>query len=277
MSLKSILKKPLKLVLKAKGSFFLTLFKRRQIRGLLKHYTKSSVPIYVISFNQLTYLENTLTWLKKYGYTNVTVIDNASTYEPLLKFYDEHKDINVVRLKKNYGFRVFECCPKFWWTKTFHFFVVTDPDLLPIDDCPDDFVEQFLKIMLEHYKYPKVGFSLKYDDLPDDYQYKKEVVEWESHFYEKQISADPVPLFDAELDTTFSLNSPWLYRVIRRDLRAIRTGAPYEARHLPWYGVKNNEEAKQYRSKIQNGTTTWNGNYSKEELKERMRLSSSAE
>ena len=121
-----------------------------------------------------------LKWLENYGYTNIIIIDNKSDYQPLLEFYKTcgHK---VIYMKKNYGHLVFYQAPRFFLSRLFSFFILTDPDLAPIEDCPRDFAEQFMRIMAYYPKYQKVGFSVKIDDLPEIHRSE---IKWESRFWE---------------------------------------------------------------------------------------------
>jgi hypothetical protein len=56
------------------------------------------------------------------------------------------------------------------------------------------------------------------------------VREWEARFWRDEVEPG---VFRADIDTTFALYRP-LDRRHMED-RALRTGAPYLARHLPWY------------------------------------------
>jgi hypothetical protein len=108
-------------------------------------------------------------------------------------------------------------------------FVVTDPDLLPDLEAPADSFEYLQELLLRHSEFDKVGFGLHIDDLPLFYPYRTEVAAWESPFWTTQIAPG---VFTAHLDTTLALHRPGTcYKVTE----ALRTGAPYMARHLPWY------------------------------------------
>ena len=54
--------------------------------------------------------------------------------------------------------------------------------------------------------------------------------EWEARFWSDEIEPG---VFRANIDTTFALYRPLDRR--HRDDHALRTGAPYLARHQPWY------------------------------------------
>jgi hypothetical protein len=211
------------------------------------------VPIIINNRNRLTYLKQMIDWFKKAGYTNIIVLDNNSNYEPLLKFYKE-SNVNVIYLKKNYGHLAF------WSSGTYKkfyadYYVYTDPDVVPIDQCPNDLMQHFMKLLKKYSNIEKVGFGLKIDDLPQFYNKKQEVIDWETKFWKKEIEKD---VFDAALDTTFALYKPYT----RGDLwvqNALRTGGNYVVRHLPWYEDSANitPENKFYQDNAKPGASHW--------------------
>lgn len=187
-----------------------------------------TVPILINSFNRLSYLRELVESLRSRGYENLYVIDNASTYEPLLRYYDE-AHLRVFRLDANVGYLAM------WTTPVcdlfiHDYYVYTDCDVVPAPECPPDFIARFQGALVRYPDIAKIGFGLKTDDLPDGYAMKESVVE-----HERQFLAHPAEpgLYRAPIDTTFALYRPgaaggsWL--------TALRTGEPYLARHLPWY------------------------------------------
>lgn len=190
-----------------------------------------NLPIFINNRERLTTTRKLVTWLLETGHTNIFILDNASTYPPLLQYYKEiARKVRVLRLCQNYGFLAF------WHSHAVHLpqvpFVLTDSDILPTEQCPDNVIEVFYSILQRFPNKLKVGFGLRIDDLPDHYDLKAKVLSWEAQFWRKPLRNDDLPcsLFDAAIDTTFAL-----YRRPVYDLDAIRTGAPYLARHLPWY------------------------------------------
>lgn len=198
------------------------------------------VPIIINNFNRLDCLKKLLSRLKLDGYKNIYIIDNNSTYPPLLEFYDQIP-YTIFRLKKNYGYL------SLWKSGLFkkfrrEYFVYTDPDVVPIKEAPDNYVEVFYKIMKKYRNAVKVGFSLKIDDLPDCYISKKKVIENEKIFYKYEIEKN---VYSAPIDTTFALYRPYTngkltcsaIKVGPLCLKNvnIRVGFPFMARHIPWY------------------------------------------
>lgn len=246
------------------------LFKKIMLRRVLNEGHFLDFPIYLISFNRLSFLKQSVDWLKKYGYTNINIVDNNSDYPPLLE-YLKTCNCKVIRMKKNYGHEVVYKHLRFFFMRNFTFFVLSDPDLTPISECPMNFIEIFLKTMYKYPQFPKVGFSLKLDDLPDNYYLKEEVVKWEKRFYDNVIENDDIVLYDSRLDTTFAVNAPLIFKSHRKKFTGIRVGYPYEVRHLPWYGEKKSDELEYYLKSIRKDVSNWNGNISKERMQKRIK------
>lgn len=212
-----------------------------------------SIPIIINNFNQLDYLLRLIKSLETRGYKNIHILDNASSFPPLLEYYKQCP-YPVYHLGDNYGYLAL------WKSGMFkkfrnQFFVYTDPDVEIIEDCPKDFMEYFYKIMLKYPLTPKVGFSLKIDDLPDYYPNKTEVISFEKRYWERQLDKG---LFDAPIDTTFALYRPFTTPTHHAEDHMIRTDFPYQLRHLPWYVDPDNmSENEMFYAKIRKAPTFW--------------------
>ena len=133
-----------------------------------------TIPIIIISFNQLTFLKQLIGFLLKNGYSNIVIVDNNSTYAPLLAYFEVIKDqVRIHRLEGNIGHL------SFWKSETIFkhyskgYYVVTDADIVPIDSCPDNFMETFRILIDKAYDRTKVGFSLLLEDIQIPTQIKK--------------------------------------------------------------------------------------------------------
>jgi hypothetical protein len=193
----------------------------------------TSLPIVINAFNRVTCLAELVTALRARGYWNLYVIDNASTYPPLIEYYRQAR-LSVFFLDRNVG------CYSLWRTDVEQAFVsshyaFTDPDVLPVDECPNDFVACFLAVLAAHPYVDKVGFGIKIDDIPDHVPLRNEIIDIERLFWRRPIGDH---LYAAAIDTTFAVYRPgargghWL--------SAIRTGAPYLARHATYYAAPTN-------------------------------------
>lgn len=227
------------------------------------------IPIYIISFNRLSYLKEMIAFLEKYNLKNIHIIDNLSSYQPLLDYLKKSK-YTVHYMSKNYGHKVFFDAPEFKDVRENKYFVLTDPDVIPVDECPSDFMEIFYDALQKHKFANKVGFSLKIDDIPDAYELKAAVLDYEKTLTFNQIGPKTSKLFKAYIDTTFALYRPqlqWEGGDGKGFFSAIRTAFPYEARHLPWYkSLKDLNEEDIFYNSMDCGSGTWNGNKKANEI-----------
>ncbi|MEZ5216956.1 MAG: hypothetical protein R2715_10315 [Ilumatobacteraceae bacterium] len=105
---------------------------------------------------------------------------------------------------------------------------MTDPDVVPIEECPLDALEHFRSLLDRYPDLHKAGFGLRIDDLPEQY-----------------VGRTGAPLGGPILGRRARTGG--VPRRHRHDLRAVptdassprhyavRTGFPYVARHFPWY------------------------------------------
>lgn len=208
-------------------------------------------PIIINNFNRLDCLLKQIAWLEKAGLKNIYIVDNASSYPPLLDFY-EKTNYTVFKLNKNIGFLAL------WKTIIFqrfanNYYVYTDPDIIPTETCPTNALQYFYSLFKEFPTKDKIGFGLVINDLPNYYKLKEKVIKWETQFWQKEIKLD---IYDAPIDTTFALYKPNVKG--GSGLNAIRTGEPYTARHLGWYVNSNNltEEDRFYINTV-NSSSSW--------------------
>ncbi len=201
------------------------------------------IPIIINNFNRLSSLKILIDGLEQRGYSKIFIIDNKSTYQPLIEYYKKCP-YKIFFLEENIGFKAL------WKTdisKLFcdDYYVYTDSDLAIVEQCPADFLDYFLR-KLKQYKYArKIGFSLRLDNLPDSYNEKEEVIQRESRYYR---DVNHEGLYRAPIDTTFALYRPRVGLSRSRFVEAYRTPFPYQVEHLPWYNDSNNlsEEEKYY-------------------------------
>ena len=138
------------------------------------------IPIIINSFNRLTTLKRLISSLEQRGYTNIYILDNCSTYPPLVEWLKE-VPYEVIHLPNNLGFKAL------WKHKPSRkrfcgdYYIYTDADVELDSNCPDDIVERMFYLLHERYPYAfKIGPSIRIDDLPDCYDRKQEVIEHRS-------------------------------------------------------------------------------------------------
>ncbi len=215
--------------------------------------TSFELPIIINNRNRYTYLLQLITWLEEHGYKNIFIIDNDSTLPALLDYYKitKHK---VFFLGKNTGFMAL------WKTDLFdqfkhNYYVYTDPDVLPTNECPSDVVYKLYEVLKNNFSIEKCGVALKIDDLPDHYKNKAAVIADEKKHWEHRLSDN---LYDAPVDTTFALYRP-LAKGRAEDCKAYRLSGKYDFYHLPWYENSSapTEENQFYVNTIPKGATMW--------------------
>jgi len=214
------------------------------------------VPIYIISFNRLGYLKQLIEWLENAGYTDIHILDNDSRYPPLLEYLAKCPH-HVHRMSKNYGHLVLWESGEFDEVIKHKNFVLSDCDVVPVEDCPANVVELLSSILERYPNFTKVGLSLKIDDLPDHYELKPNVLEWEAPFWENVV--EDGALYEAAVDTTFAYYRPGISPQNRKWWRSLRSATPLTARHLPWYCNTSapSEEERFYQSNLKEMSSQW--------------------
>lgn len=209
------------------------------------------IPIIINNYNRLSYLKKLIDSLTKRGYNNIIILDNKSTYPPLLEYY-ESCPYRVIRLDKNIGYRAI------WLSGVFEefknsYYVYTDSDMEIESDCPDDFMEYFISILNKYPLSQKVGFGIQIDDLPNHFINKEKVINHEMQFWKNEVAPG---VYRADIDTTFALYRPFCKGVASKYHETYRTGKPYIIKHLPWYVDSNNmtDEEEYYVNTITQST-----------------------
>lgn len=212
------------------------------------------IPAFIICRDRYTCTVDLVNWLESCGIQDIYLIDNDSTYEPLLEYYESTAH-TVLRTNHNGGHHI----P---WNGGYvsryaegKYFIVSDPDVMPIEECPKDIVDYYMELLSRYPNVDKIGPGLKIDDLPDHYTLKQGVIAHESQFWRNE---SPEPgLYYSPIDTTLALHRPGIGHQLDP---SIRTDFPYLARHTPWYVDSNNltEEETHYRSRLSPSVNNWN-------------------
>lgn len=210
-----------------------------------------SIPIIINNFNRLESLVKLIASLEDRGYSNIYIIDNKSTYPPLIDYYKGCKH-PVFLLEENVGYMAL------WKTDLYKKFrhslyVYTDSDVVLDDNCPDDFMERFVDILTRYTNSQKAGFGIRIDDIPDCFKNKTSVIEHESKFWDHEVEDG---IYSASIDTTFALYRPFCGGPADDFQETYRTGFPYVIQHLPWYVNSSmmSEEELYYVSHVKQST-----------------------
>ena len=201
-------------------------------------------PIFINARDRLGVMKKLIDWLLDAGYRNLIILDNDSTYPPLLTYYSElEKDsrVKIVRLGKNLGHKALWKSGVLEDLKISTPYVYTDPDVVPDKNCPKDFVGKLFEVLQSHHEIRKVAPALVWEDITF---FDKE--KWQK--YEKDLCERAYiggNLCFSNVDTTFALYS----NIRNYSLRSsIRTLGDMRIRHLPWYFDYDNlpEDEKYY-------------------------------
>lgn len=182
--------------------------------------------VFITSRDRLEPLKALVEWLDGQNlYHTITLLNNDSTYPPLLRWLDE-QDFRVVDCDNSWGSHSVwhsgeaASCKEPW--------LLCEDDIVPEDTVPEDWVCCLHQVLERHPEVSKVGFSLRIDDLPDTYPLKEKVLETENAYWEDQAEHG---VYRAFIDTAMALYRPGAVHAYE----ALRLAPPYTARHWPWY------------------------------------------
>ncbi len=212
-------------------------------------------PVFINCYNRFKPLLQLIAWLERAGQRRIYLVDNASTYPPLLAYY-ERTPYAVIRLGRNIGHRaVWEAGVLDQYAAN-EYYVMTDPDVVPDEQCPLDALAYFRNILDRYPAVCKVGFGLRIDNLPDHYKHADKVRRWESPYWDPKLQLEQ-GIYHAPIDTTFALHRPSAHY----EISGIRTGEPYVACHTAWYvdTAHPDPEELYYRQHTRTDINHWDG------------------
>lgn len=177
--------------------------------------------------------------LKYDGVGDIIVVDNGSTYPPLIHWYDRQTLVQVKRCD-NLGHG------GAWVSGAVsdlgsEFYVVTDSDM-GLEDTPDDTLMVLLEKLNHQPDLEKIGLGLNWQTVPPESPYFYRLNLYEKDRWEKSNVLNGVHV-DVQIDTTFALyNKPYYF------IGGGSMSFPYVARHYPWEIINyvDNKEFKYY-------------------------------
>lgn len=216
----------------------------------------SSIPIIIINYNRLADLKKLVDFLLTRNHKNIIIVDNHSSYPPLLEYYKKIQDqVKVEIMDKNYGHLVFWRNERLQNLYGEGYYVITDSDIIPNENMPIDYLSQMKKILDKHKEWTKLGLALQIDNLPDYLRIKDKVINWESKFWEDEIQPN---LFRAQVDTTFALYPPRYRYDVGNFLNGARIAGNFTAKHGGWYiDVDNMTDEERFYYETANASNSW--------------------
>ena len=198
-------------------------------------------PMIIPTYNNFTYLKNTINFWAARGQEEFVILDNGSTYPPMINLLNSLKEYLVVSSPENPGPRNFYQNQKIYhWLP--NYFIVTDPDL---EFNSEINMEQINKLitLTDTLGLFKLGSRLNLDINAEnivDSTYLwggrgNTIRNLEMQYYSSciYVTDDGEPVFSAPIDTTFAVYNK------KNDAgffgRSARIGGIYMAEHLGWY------------------------------------------
>ncbi len=191
-----------------------------------------TIPIVINNYNRLSTTRKLYKDLVKLGYENIIILDNQSTYPPLLDWYRSlqgRNHVQVIFLTQNYGHKALWISGFINNLKIFPYIVYTDSDLELNPSTPRNFIDSLISLSKE-YKADKVGLAIKIDDLPSNFM-GNIIRGTESIYWVKEVPHRRFKIYQGMIDTTFALfdpNVPFNYK-------ALRVAGDFTCKHIPWY------------------------------------------
>lgn len=184
--------------------------------------------------NRLTTTKKLVEDLLQRDSTNIIIIDNESTYPPLLEWYKNLPNIIKVHYGPNYGHHaIFQSGVINDIVEDWCFYTDSDIQLNP--NMPKDYQKVMFDLAIG-YNYNKIGLALSINDLPDHYMLKPQVIRNESGWWQQKILDN---VYRADTDTTFCL----IKKCDQFD--SLRIAGDFTAKHMPWYLDLDNLSAEE--------------------------------
>lgn len=232
--------------------FFPGPFKCTERFAPIPYQCRSQIPIVLFSYNNPTLLKSLIDQLERCFNASVSVIDNGSTYAPMISYLNDLKarNITVYHMPRNFGPHVLFTRPegRSVLSKLPQYFVLSDSDLRLNDHTPSNFLCIFA-VLTDLLSTPKVGVALDLYDKDDMLMLKKyngqpSIHAWERGMYGQRLL---VPgweeinfmLYKSLIDTTFAVyNKKHMVDAngtLQFTYSAVRVAGIFSAKHRPFY------------------------------------------
>lgn len=211
---------------------------------------KPQIPVVLLAYNNPTLLRSLIDQLEKCFNASVSVIDNGSTYPPMVSYLDELKarNITVYHMSRNLGPHVLFKEGREILSQLPQYFALSDSDLRLNDHTPSNFLCIFA-VLTDLLSTPKVGVALDLYDKDDmltlkKYNARPSIYAWEKGLYLQRMMVPGweeinTMLYKSSIDTTFAVynkkhmldangNFAFTYS-------AVRVAGIFAAKHRPFY------------------------------------------
>lgn len=199
------------------------------------------IPVVINNRNRLSTAKQLINDLIRLGYNHLYILDNQSTYEPLLQWYMScpaevimlgnmgHQALWLSGIISKFGDHEFIC--------------YTDSDIQLHPDTQPGFIEQLVMIAKD-FRTEKAGLAIEYTDVPNQ-NLLNIIGPIESRYWKHRLHHPTHEIYDAILDTTFQVirtSCPygWHYSSVRV------AGTGFTCKHMPWYNTQPLSVEEQY-------------------------------
>lgn len=166
----------------------------------------------------------------------IIIIDNASTYPPLLEWYNTLPSEVDIRMFKNEGHLALFSTGLIHEIKE-DWCIYTDSDIQLNPNMPVNYQEQMLDVA-NTLNCHKIGVALSINDIPDHYWLKAQVLRNEDRWWHEETLPT---IYKAHTDTTFC----FIKKVDQFD--SYRMAGDFTAKHMPWYiDMDNLDDEERY-------------------------------
>ena len=167
----------------------------------------------------------------------IWIIDNESTYEPLLDWYQNAPtEVRIIKEHNAGHLALFSTGLINQISEDWCFYTDSDIQLNP--SMPKEYQEIMLDTALR-LNSKKIGLAIDISDLPDYYFIKPQVLRNEARWWSNEVEPN---IYEAHTDTTFCL----IQKVDQ--FESFRIAGDFTCKHMPWYIdlEKLDEEEKYY-------------------------------
>lgn len=216
----------------------------------------NDIPIIIICYNNYKYVDNTIKQIIQINpdyKKSIIVLNNNSEDIKTLEYLSENKfDIKIINNEKNDGPWINKGTNSHIYNILPDKYIITDPDLQFNKDLPKNFIE-ILDELSEYYECNKIGFAISIENKEKMYPYEnffnnRSIYDFEHEsFWNKRIEHPLYELYQADIDTTFSLHNKKFFKeyifftgddgveMYTDSNIFIRIAGIFECKHLPYY------------------------------------------